>query len=354
MPIFRANALAADPGPIQKPSRADIDQFCKYVRSPETDESTRNWLAEPQQVKNAEFRYAFKGSLREDKKDVLLYEHLLAVCPDWRCIAQQIGDCVSFGWMHGTEILIGTRMLVQDAGRWPGRLCTEAAYGLMRVEAFERRSGGWGDGAYGGAAAKAVKNFGIVPRKDYSGETGISEHDVRKYSGKTAKNWGNYGCGGKNDKGLLDKIARLHPIKSVSMVRSFEEAGTAISNGYPIPVCSGQGFSSNRDSDGFCKGRGSWGHCMCFIGVRYGKRPGLLCMNSWGHSVDGPRYPDNMPDAIAACTWWVDVRIVDRMLSGGDSFAVSNFSDFRKQNMDLRKKLSSWLTFEPASFSTSA
>lgn len=65
-------------------------------------------------------------------------------------------------------------------------------------------------------------------------------------------------------------------------------------------------------------------------------------MNSWGYSVDGPRYPDNMPDAVAACSWWVEERVADRMLRGQDSFAVSNFSDFRKQDMNLRKKLSAW------------
>jgi len=324
------------------PSSSDVNTLCGFRRDESTDEQTRQWIAEPKQVKNAQFRYAFGGSLRGDKTDVFLYENLMKVYPKWFCIAQEIGDCVSHGWVHGCEMLIAVRNVMLGSGSWQGMLCTEAAYGLMRVEALGQSRGGWGDGAYGGGAAKAAKNFGFLPRKDYSKKTGNPEHDLRSYSGKKAKSWGNYGCGGKDDREKLDELSKLHPVKTVSLVSSFEEAATAISNGYLVPVCSGQGFSSKRDSDGFCRASGSWSHCMLFCGVRFGKRPGLLCLNSWGYSVDGPRYPDNMPDAVAACSWWVDERVAERMLRGQDSFAISNFSDFRKQDMNLRKKLSAW------------
>ena len=72
-------------------------------------------------------------------------------------------------------------------------------------------------------------------------------------------------------------------------MRSFAEAAAAIRNGYPVAVCSGQGFTMTRDRDGFCLPRGSWGHCMCFIGVAVGRRPGLCCLQSWGpNTPDGP------------------------------------------------------------------
>ena len=224
-----------------------------------------------------------------------------------------------------------------QAEQWKGEAATESIYGGARVEASGVRRGGWGDGSYGGAAAKWVRKWGVLLRADYSKKTGNDEHDLRRYSSKKAKDWGNYGCGGQRDDtgdGPLDKIAREHPVKTTSLVVNFEEAAAAISNGYPVPVCSGQGFSSSRDNDGFCRARGSWSHCMLFWGVRFGRRPGLLCANSWGHSVDGTRWPKKMPDSVAACSWWVDADVATRMLRGQDSFAMSGFEGFKRRQVD--------------------
>lgn len=66
---------------------------------------------------------------------------------------------------------------------------------------------------------------------------------------------------------------------------------------------------------------------MCFAGVRW-DRPGLLCINSWGASNTGARWPENMPDVVAECSFWVDAKIVDRMLAGRDSFAISGYDGF--------------------------
>jgi hypothetical protein len=113
-------------------------------------------------------------------------------------------------------------------------------------------------------------------------------------------------------------------------------------SGYPVPVCSGQGVSSTRDSEGFAAPRGSWAHCMCFTGVRFGARPGLLCQNSWGPNwIDGPKYPEDQPEG----SFWVDADVATRMLKGGDSFAVSGYEGFPFRDLrhgdwvkvDLRK-----------------
>ena len=70
---------------------------------------------------------------------------------------------------------------------------------------------------------------------------------------------------------------------------------------------------------------------MSFIAVRYGSRPGLLCLNSWGPSwVRGPKWPEDMPEG----SFWVDKDTVDAMLRGGDSFAVGSVAGFDWRDLD--------------------
>jgi hypothetical protein len=260
-----------------------------------------------------------------DDKPVLLYRALYEAFAEhnggakWVVGKQGIGDCVSWGWAHGCDICLAVEWKLGGSSEWRPA-ATEAIYGGSRVEARDAKSGGWGDGSYGGAAAKFVHNFGVLFRQPYN-ELGF---DLTDYSAQRAKQWGNYGCGGSGDNGKADKVAKLHPVRSVALVRNFEEAAAAIAAGYPVPVCSGQGFSSRRDDQGFSRASGSWSHCMCFIGVRF-DRKGLLCLNSWGPNwISGPKWPEDQPDG----SFWVEESTATRMLRGEDSFAVSAYEGF--------------------------
>lgn len=259
-----------------------------------------------------------------EKKPVFLYRALYEAYAahnggkQWKVGAQGIGDCVSWGWAHGADIHLAVMWKLGDSAEWK-QAATEAIYGGSRVEARGVTRGGWSDGSYGAAAAKWVRDWGIVFRQPYN------TVDLTTYSASRAKDWGNYGCGGRDDNGYLDKIASSHPIKNVVVVRNFEEAAAAIASGYPVPVCSSQGFSSTRDKDGFAAPRERWAHCMVFVGVRYEPRPGLLCLNSWGPDwISGPKWPEDQPDG----SFWVDAEVATRMLRGGDSFAVSGYEGF--------------------------
>lgn len=254
----------------------------------------------------------------------------------WRVGAQGIGDCVSWGWAHGADVHLAVKWKLGETSEWKPA-ATEAIYGGSRVEArcgSDSCKGGWGDGSYGGAAAKWGKTWGIVFRQPYDGYA----FDLTTYDSRRAKQWGNYGCGGDGDNGRFDGIAKQHPI-DVALVESFEEAAAAIASGYPVPVCSGRGFSSQRDDQGFCRPSGSWSHCMCFIGVRYDRR-GLLCLNSWGTNwVGGPKWPEDQPDG----SFWVDAATATAMLNGGDSFAVSAYKGFPYRDL----KHGDWVHVEP-------
>lgn len=264
-----------------------------------------------------------------DEETVLLYEPLIRVKPTWKRGTQGIGSCVGWGYELASTAIMAIQAILDASQEFPGEAATEAIYGGSRVEAEGTDWGGWSDGSYGAAAAKWLKQYGVLLRTNYATQTGISDHDLRLYSATKEKNWGAYGCGGKNDNGKLDAVAKAHPVKTTSLVMSFSEAAKAIGvSKCPVPVCSNQGFTQTRDAEGFCRPSGRWSHCMCFLGVRYGSRPGLLCFNSWGVSNTGPRWPDTMPDAVADCSFWVDADTCDSMFAGEDSFALSDVDGF--------------------------
>lgn len=260
---------------------------------------------------------------------VLLYRALYQAFQDrygrpWVVGAQGIGDCVSWGWAHAADVHLAVMWKLGDSSEWRPA-ATEAIYGGSRVEARGVSRGGWMDGSYGGAAAKWVSQWGVLFRQPYP-DLGF---DLSQYSAQRAKQWGYYGCGGAGDDGKADAEAKKHPIRHVALVTSFREAAAAILAGYPVAVCSGQGFASRRDQDGFAAARGSWSHCMAFIGARF-DRPGLLCLNSWGPDwIDGPKWPPDQPDG----SFWVDSAVCDRMLRGEDSFAVSGYQGFPWRNL---------------------
>ncbi|RCS43961.1 hypothetical protein DTL42_18415 [Bremerella cremea] len=308
---------------------ADVpEEHFGYQPNPQ---ATRKFLA---QLPRANLREAAPQLFQADppQDDIFLYRalydaHLKKYGVPWQVGRQGIGDCVSFGFAHGADIHLAVMWSLGDSADWKPT-ATESIYGGSRVEARGVSRGGWSDGSYGSAAAKWLREYGLVFRQPY--ET----VDLSRYSAQRAKDWGNYGNGGQDDNGRLDAEARKHPVRTVALVRNFAEASAAIHSGYPVPVCSMVGFRMQRDADGFAQPQGTWPHCMCFIAARHGKRPGLLCLNSWGPNwITGPKYPSDMPDG----SFWVDQRTVDRMLAQNDSFAVSGYDGFPFRKLDHAK-----------------
>jgi len=236
----------------------------------------------------------------------------------WTVGRQGIGDCVSWGWAHAVWIAQSVDWETGRLSRPPPFPLTESIYGGSRVEARGKdgsgRSpvGGYSDGSYGAAAARWVRDWCVIYRTN-----------ATDYSPDRAKEYGAYGNGGKGDDGKLDDAAKANPVRYVALVTTWDEAAAAIESGYPVAVCSMQGFRMSRDADGFSEASGQWAHCMVFVGVRYQRngspRDGLLCLNSWVETwITGPVWPADMPRGA----FWVDRETVVRMLRGEDSFAV--------------------------------
>jgi hypothetical protein len=252
----------------------------------------------------------------DETRDVFLGQYLLDVHPEWKRGAQKIGSCVGWGWSLSCDILAACDVLLRrETESYGGRVLEASVYGFSRVEIRGQRNLG-GDGSYGGAAAKAVTKYGTLHYGvNYNGKTFTDN------SGSREKEWGRDGV--PDD---LEPYAAQHKVSTVALVKTFEDAAKAIQNGYPVAVCSMQGFSMTL-RDGYLTPMGSWAHCMMFAGVRWKPRPALLCVNSWGDCYSGS-VDQALPVQFQKSAGYVEAATCTRMLSGEDSFALSGYDGF--------------------------
>ena len=241
---------------------------------------------------------------------------------------QGIGDCVSWGAMHAVYCSESLTWSLGKSPEAPLMPSTESIYGGSRVEARNRPEGGggWSDGSYGGAAAKWLRDWGVVYRQPFT-DLG---YDLTNYSAERAKNWGNYGNGGQGDKGRLDKLAKKHPARHVVAIRTWEECVAALTAGFPVTIASSQGFANRTDEAGVLSPSGTWMHQMSLVGIRFKENspPGVravdacLVLNSWGTrwlSYAG-KFPADQPDG----SFWAEKKVIERILAQGDSYAIGD------------------------------
>ena len=257
----------------------------------------------------------------DETRDVFLGSALLACDKGWKRGAQKIGSCVGWGWALSCDILAACDILLRNEPEtYGGRVLEASVYAFSRVEVRGQKNYG-GDGSYGGAAGKAVTKFGTLHYGiSYDGTTFNDNSGIRE------KEWGRDGVPDN-----LEKHAANHKVSTVAMVTTFEEAAKAIQNGYPVAVCSMQGFSMTL-KDGYLTPMGTWAHCMMFAGVRWKPWPALLCVNSWGDCYSGSVDPA-LPAQFQRSAGWVKAETCTRMLQQDDSFALSGYSGFAPRRM---------------------
>lgn len=253
-------------------------------------------------------------------KVVLLHKALWQVAPDYKIHNQTAGTCVSHGWGLCVDVLKAVQIVAGAREKYTGDTSTEVIYAGSRVE-IGKGACGRGDGSIGAWAAKWVSEYGTLVRGKYG------SIDVTTPDDRIAVRWGMPRVGVPDE---IEPRVKEHPVKTTSLVTDYEQARDAISQGYPVPVCSNQGFTSTRDEKGFARPRGSWAHCMAFVSVDDAdSRPGLLCVNSWSENwISGPRRHDQPEGSM-----WVDADVCTRMLRGQDSFAISGYVGFPAQDL---------------------
>jgi hypothetical protein len=220
--------------------------------------------------------------------------------------AQTIGDCVSQAFSHAIDLLACVEIAIGKEAETFKETSSEAIYGMARVDIGGQR-GSRSDGAVGAWGAKAVGTLGTVSRE----VTG-------PYDGRRAKEWGAAGVPAEIKAKAKGQTTRIN-----TQVTTWGELEDALANGYPVVVCSDQGFTMERGQDGFCRPQGSWMHAMFISGVRTDK-PGACIVQSWGANVpSGPTSLDQ-PDF----SFWAERKVVERMLGQGDSWVVGGFNGY--------------------------
>ncbi len=284
-----------------------------------TEEQANGWVPNPEAVKEVQAKLAFKvfadtpAGISDDPlpESVFLwqsYEKLFGKPPPSKD-QSSIGSCVSFGTNTAIEYTLATQIVLAKGSKEEFRhIAEEVTYGGSRVEIGGNRIRG--DGSVGAWAAQFVQKWGIVARDKYAAV------DLSVYSVATCRKFGQSGV--PDD---LERLARERPVKDITLVKTWESAKKALASGYGIAICSGQGFSMQRDANGICRASGSWAHCMALGGYTKinGKEYGHIT-NSWGANAHtGPVGPGNPPPS----GFWADSATVQRMLSENDSWAFS-------------------------------
>ena len=262
--------------------------------------------------------------LQAAKQDVNLGLALLACSKSWKRGSQPIGSCVGWGFAMSIDVLAACDVVMRhEAEVWGGRCIEASIYGPSRVEMRGQSRNLGGDGSTGFHAAKAVRDMGTL---HYGQDYGGRRFD-RQFTGTQETAWGRDGM-----PDALEPYAKNQRCSEVTMVRSFDDCAKAISNGYPVALCSMRGFSMkfvDRGSlgGGWLTPMGTWAHCMMACAVRW-DRPALLVPNSWGNCYSGP-VDERLPEAFQRTSGWVDAEVIDGMCRGGDSYALAGFSGFK-------------------------
>lgn len=288
-------------------------------------EYVAGWTFDPEAVavnldpeKTQQFEQTPAGRAALGDEDVFLWQAVRKVNnrgPPWYPNVNQrdVGCCVGCGWKHAADVCLATQIVAGSREQWKA-VAVEPIYAGSRVEVGGGRIRG--DGSIGAWAKDWCRNFGLIPM----------EGPLAEFSPARARAWGRSGV--PDD---LEPLARQHPVKDTALVKSWSDVKRAIPQGYPVAVCSDQGFTMSRDKDGFASPRGTWAHCMAIIGVRGGDRPGAFVLNSWGDSAHtGPVWPADAPVA----GFWADANVIDRMVRQGDSFALSGAVGFKARRLD--------------------
>ena len=235
---------------------------------------------------------------------------------------QQLGDCVGHAYSLAVDILNCVQIALKNKPyKWRQVASPEFIYAGSR-EVGDNLDGPQGsNGVY---ASEFIKEYGILIRQMYLGM-----YDLREYDPAIAKEWGKDGL-----PSALKLLSKLHPVKTVAKITSYDQARDSIANGYPVAICSSQGFCKKcgRDKEGFIHPVGRWMHAMLLAGIDdKSDRKGGLLLNSWGaHWVSGPLQPGQ-----PAGSFWVEKETLDKMLAWGDSYSLSNYRGYRRQKLDF-------------------
>ena len=267
---------------------------------------------------------SIKGSGK--KVQVLLWKYYEQVIGrTFRARIQDLGDCVGQASGLGVDVLTAVQIALLGRNElWKGDCSTELIYAGSRIEIAGGRFRG--DGSTGAWAVQFMRKYGTLLRGKYG------DIDLTEYRPDLAKSWGREGVPDE-----LEPVAREHTVKTATLVEGWDEVTDAVSNGFPVLLCSSPGYNNRADKDGFLsRRRKPMRHAWLIWGVdTLSKREGACVCSSWGDWVRGPTHALGSPEGCG----WMDARDIDDMVAQGDSYALSNFDGYPYQQDAVRYQL---------------
>mgnify|MGYP003630581224 CR=1 FL=1 len=226
---------------------------------------------------------------------------------------QTTGDCVSHSTRNAVDVTRAVEIDIKgDSEEFVARGATEGIY--------QSRSHMGQGMTCSGAARYVNQSGGILLRKDYG------DVDLSKYNSSL-------GAKKRIPKDVYITEAKKHQVKTISNIRTIEEARDALANGYSLSVCSGYGFSSVRDKNGIAKRSSGWSHAMAWIACDDSRETHnetlFLIQNSWGLWNSGPKKL-GQPEG----SFWVREKDARGMLSSGGAWVFSDVDGFPARNID--------------------
>lgn len=249
-------------------------------------------------------------------KLALLYKSVQKFDPTFGAHERQTtGDCVSHSTRNAVDVTRSHEIIGGQSEEFVARSATEAIYGSR---------GHGGQGMSCSVAARFVhQNGGILLRKDYGFV------DLSTYDSRVGIRWGSRG-------GVPAEVkteGQKHQVKTISMIKTVEEARDAMANGYALSVCSNYGFSSKRNSNGIARRSGSWNHAMSWTAMDDSREIHdetlFLIQNSWGVFNGGPKRHDQ-PDG----SFWIREKDARGMLSQNGAWVFSDVDGFPPRKVD--------------------
>lgn len=291
--------------------------------------------------------YPFKGlgkQLAKEGKNVLLYRNLQKeigeIVPHYQGRDPETGesgegDCCGHAGAMGCDVLAATDIHLRDeAERFIAKASVEMLYAGSRIEIGQTENNGKNNlkdrgGSHGGWIAKFVKDYGVLHRLPYRNPADGSTLDLTGYHPGRSRQYRDVGV-----PDWLEPIAREHPCKMATNIKTGMEGVDAICAGHPIVACSSYAFEDTRDARGFAKAyeayrkwgrwyRKQWWHAMIATGVVfYPDVTGVLIQNSHGIWNSGPR-PHDMPEG----SFFVTLDTWDKMVRDWDDcWAIGSYA----------------------------
>lgn len=253
----------------------------------------------------------------------------------WPCPGQTTGDCVSHAGKNSALVLIGVEVALGTPDEvtgnfegWPEVSDVAEAQGVVACENIYGARGHGGQGANCSTLQKyVISKGGIMLRQNYP-ELGV---DFTKYNAAYGIKWGRSGVPSN-----INVEGAKHQIRAATNCETHEVCRDFVANGYPIWCCSGLGWSSSRDENGYSRRQGGWSHSWIVMGYddreetkqKYGF-PLFLYNHDWGRWNSGGRRILGTSIDIPEGSFWADARL----LNSCDCMAMAGFNGFPARDL---------------------